>query len=73
MYRALRQTLTLNWFNFYSPTDSDGYMKFRATYSPVDEWQINGGANLFYGDEPHTFYSQFNDASNVYASFRYFY
>lgn len=73
MYRALRQTLTLNWFNFYSPTDSDGYMKFRATYSPVDDWQVNGGFNLFYGDEPHTFYSQFEDASNVYASFRYFY
>ncbi|NVK57058.1 MAG: hypothetical protein HWE26_15750 [Alteromonadaceae bacterium] len=73
VYRALRQTLTLNWFNFYSTTDSDGYMKFRATYSPVDQWQLNGGFNYFYGSQPHTFYAQFKDASNVHASFRYYY
>lgn len=73
IYRALRQTLTLNWFNFYSPSDQDGYMKFRATYSPVDDWQLCGGFNWFYGKDPHTFYSQFEDASNVHASFRYFY
>jgi hypothetical protein len=73
VYRAMRQTLTLQWFNFYSPTDNDGYTRFRATYSPVDEWQVNGGMNLFYGEEPHTFYSQFKDGSNLYAAFRYFF
>ncbi|MDC8832013.1 hypothetical protein [Alteromonas gilva] len=73
VYRTLRQSLTLNWFNFHSTTDRDGYMRFRASYSPVDQWQLNSGFNWFYGDEAHTFYSQFRDASNVYASFRYFY
>ncbi|WP_026376147.1 hypothetical protein [Aestuariibacter salexigens] len=73
MYRALRQTLTLNWFNFYSPTDSDGYMRFRATYKPVDEWSVSGGLNWFYGDESHTFFNQFEDASNAYMAFRYYY
>lgn len=72
-YRALRQTLTVQWFNFYSPTDKDGYSRLRVTYSPVDQWQVYGGVNGFYKDKPHTFYGQFSDASNVFAGFRYFY
>lgn len=72
-YQAWRQTLSLQAFNFYSPTDGDGYLRLKATWSPVDTWQLGGGLNLFYGDEPHTFYSQFRDASNVYASFRYYF
>lgn len=72
-YQALQQTLVLHAFNFYSPTDEDGFLRFRATYSPVDTWQVSGGVNLFYGDAPHTFYNQFRDGSNVYASFRYFF
>jgi len=73
IYRALQQTLTLNAFNFYSPTDNDGYLRVKATYSPVDSWQVSGGVNVFYGDKDHTFYAQFNDASNVFLSFRYYY
>mgnify|MGYP000285908050 CR=1 FL=1 len=72
-YQALQQTLVLHAFNFWSPTDDDGFLRFRATYSPTDKWQVSGGMNLFYGDEAHTFYGQFEDASNVYASFRYFF
>ena len=72
-YQAWRQTLSLQAFNFYSPTDGDGYLRLKATWSPVDTWQLSGGLNLFYGDELHTFYSQFRDASNVYASFRYYF
>ena len=72
-WQAWRQTLTLNSFLFYSPTDSDGYLKASASYSPTDKWQVRGGVNLFSGDEPHTFFAQFEDASNVYFAFRYFY
>lgn len=73
VYRAMRQTLTLQVFNFYSPTDEDGYLRLKATYSPGDKWQLSGGVNGFYGNEAQTFYSQFRDASNVYMSFRWFY
>ena len=73
VYRAMRQTLTLQDFNFYSPTDEDGYLRVKATYSPGDKWQASAGVNGFYGSENHTFYSQFRDASNVYVSFRWFY
>jgi len=72
-YRVMQQTLTLSAFNFYSTTDSDGYLKLSADYSPVDEWRLSGGFNVFYGDEPFTFFNQFEDASNVFVRFRYFY
>ncbi|MBU2978114.1 hypothetical protein [Alteromonas sp. C1M14] len=72
-YLALQQTLTLQLFNFYSPSDNDGYLRLRGTYSPTDRWQISGGVNGFYGDETYTFYSQFKDGSNVYLAFRYFF
>ncbi|MCY7296803.1 hypothetical protein [Alteromonas sp. a30] len=73
IYRALRQTLTFNLFNFYSPSDEDGYLRFRSTYSPVDQWSISAGVNVFYGDKKHTFFNQFDDASNGFLSYRYYY
>lgn len=73
MYRALQQTLTLNAFNFYSTSDHDGYLKLSADYSPTDKWRLSGGLNLFYGDVKHTFFSQFEDASNGFVRFRLFY
>lgn len=73
IYRALRQTLSINWFNFYSPSDEDGYMRFRTTYSPVDQWRISAGINLFYGKNKHTFFNQFEDASNGFLSYRYYF
>ncbi|MEP4891985.1 MAG: hypothetical protein ABJV04_18325 [Aliiglaciecola sp.] len=73
VYRLMQQTLTINAFNFYSTSDKDGFLKLRVDYSPVDQWRLATGMNLFYGDDNHTFYNQFEDASNFYASFKYFY
>jgi hypothetical protein len=72
-YRALQQTLTLNLFNFYSTSDDDGYLKFNVDYSPVDQWKLSAGFNVFYGEEPYTFFNQFEDASNLFARFKYYY
>lgn len=72
-YMALRQTLMVNAFLFYSPTDSDGYLKANVTYSPGDTWQLRSGINLFKGNNPNTFWGQFEDASNAYVALRYFY
>jgi hypothetical protein len=73
MYRALQQTLILNLFNFYSTSDDDGYLKMSADYSPVDEWQLSAGVNLFYGEQPYSFFNQFEDASNAFVRFKYYY
>lgn len=72
-YRALQQTLTLNLFNFYSTSDSDGYLKLSGDYSPSDNWRLSAGMNVFYGEQAHTFYNQFEDASNAFVRFRVFY
>ena len=73
MYRAMQQTLTLNAFNFYSTSDKDGYLKLSADYSPVDQWQLSGGFNLFYGEDRFSFFKQFEDASNAFVRFKYYY
>ena len=73
MYRAMQQTLTLNAFNFYSTSDEDGYLKLSADYSPVDQWQLSGGFNVFYGKERFSFFNQFEDASNAFVRFKYYY
>jgi hypothetical protein len=73
MYRAMQQTLTLNVFNFYSTSDEDGYLKLSADYSPVDQWQLSGGFNGFYGKERFSFFNQFEDASNAFVRFKYYY
>lgn len=72
-WQAWRQTLTVNGFLFVSPSDHDGYLKANITYAPTDDWQVRGGVNLFRGDDEFTFFGQFEDASNVYFAFRYFY
>ena len=72
-YKGMQQALVLNAFNFYSTTDQDGYLKVSAEYSPVDLWRLSGGLNIFYGKQPFTFWGQFEDASNLFVRFRYFY
>jgi hypothetical protein len=72
-WMGMRQTLTLNGFLFYSPSDDDGYLKATMTYSPTDKWQLRTGINVFAGNEPYTFWGQFEDASNVYAAYRHFF
>ncbi|MFT5713148.1 MAG: hypothetical protein ACI9DQ_001560, partial [Glaciecola sp.] len=73
MYRLLQQTLTLNAFNFYSTSDEDGYLKLSADYSPVDQWRLSGGLNVFYGKERFSFFNQFEDAGNAFVRFKYYY
>jgi hypothetical protein len=66
----MNQNLTLSLFNFYSPSDEDGYMRPKINYKFTDSWQGEIGGNVFYGSEKHTFFGQFEDNSNVYMSLR---
>jgi hypothetical protein len=72
-YRLKQDKLTLSLFTFYSPSDSDFYIRSVVTYRYSDEWSLTGGANLFGGDKSHTFFNQFSDNSNAYVRFRYSY
>ena len=69
-YRTWRDTLHLQWFNFYSPSDEDGFAKLKATYQPNDKWQTTIGINKFWGRQSTSFFGQFEHASNVYLSLR---
>jgi hypothetical protein len=48
-YLMLDQKLILSWFNFYSPTDSDGFIKSKITYKITDNLALDGGANILFG------------------------
>lgn len=67
----MNQNLTLSAFNFYSPSDQDGYMRAKASYKLNDSWTLDAGGNVFYGEKQESFFAQFEDASNIYISARF--
>ncbi len=66
-----QQTLTLSLFSYWSPTDQDYYLRPNLKYKLTDDWLLTAGGNLFGGRRPHTFFSQLEDNSNLYAGLRY--
>ena len=72
-YRAGRDKYTWSLFTFFSPSDSDFYMRPVFTYRYSDAWSLTAGANLFGGNDGHTFFKQLQDASNAYLRFKYSY
>lgn len=69
-YFALNQNLELSLFLYGSPNESDLYVRPRANYKVTQNAALFIGGNLFIGDEDHTFFGQFEDASNLYAGWR---
>jgi len=67
----MSQNLELSFFAFYSPSDRDAYLRPRAHYKIDDHWSVELGGNVFVGNDPHTFFGQFEDNTNVYAGVRY--
>ncbi len=67
----LQQTLTLSLFGYWSPSDEDYYLRPNLKYKLTDNWLLTAGGNLFGGQQPHTFFAQLEDNSNVYAGIRY--
>ena len=66
----LEQRLRLSLFAFYSPSDSDAYLRPSASYAIDDSWTAAVGANVFVGRDQHTFFGQFENDSNVFLSLR---
>ena len=72
-YRLMQDNLILSWFGFWSPSDEDYYLRPSAKYRIDDAWSVTVGANIFGGRQRHSFFGQFEDASNIYARLRYAY
>jgi hypothetical protein len=67
----MNQNLMLSLFAFYSPSDSDAYLRPRLSYKVTDHWTVDVGGNVFFGARRHTFFGQFGNNTNVYAAVRY--
>ena len=67
----MNQNLRLSFFAFYSPTDSDAYIRPSVNYKIDDHWTAEVGGNVFLSDQPYTFFGQFRNNTNVYVSLRY--
>ena len=67
----LNQNLRLSLFTYYSPSDSDAYMRPNISYKIDDHWTVEFGGNVFLGNDDHTFFNQFARNTNVYAAMRY--
>ncbi|UCD51646.1 MAG: hypothetical protein JSW27_03250, partial [Phycisphaerales bacterium] len=67
----MNQNLRLSLFTYYSPSDEDVYMRPIANYKASDSLAVEVGSNIFFGDEPYTFFGQFEDNTNAYLAVRY--
>ena len=67
----MNQNLKLSFFAYYSPTDSDAYLRPKISYKIDDHWTAELGGNVFFGTSDHTFFGQFEKNTNVYAALRY--
>jgi len=65
------QNLTCSLFTYFSPSDKDVYMRPNINYKVSDNLAVEAGANIFFGDYPHTFFSQFQNNTNIYTAVRY--
>ncbi len=65
------QNLRASVFAYYSPTDGDASLRPRLHYTVTDRWAGEVGGTVFLGEEEHTFFSQFETASNVFGSIRF--
>ncbi len=69
--KLMNQDLTLSLFAFYSPSDTDAYLRPKINYRIDDHWSVEVGGNIFLGRQDYTFFGQFERNSNVYAALRY--
>jgi hypothetical protein len=67
----MKQNLMLSLFSYWSPTDKDAYLRPKMHYKIDDAWSVDLGANIFLGEDQHTFFGQFERNNNVFAGVRY--
>ncbi len=67
----MNQNLRLSLFTYYSPSDRDVYMRPNIHYKANDNVAVELGANIFKGEQPYTFFGQFEENTNVYGAVRY--
>jgi len=56
---------------YYCPTDTDLYLRPTIHYTVNDFFTMIAGANLFVGNEDHTYWGQYERDSNLYGGIQY--
>ncbi len=67
----MNQNLELSLSSYYSPSDRDAYLRPNIRYKYTDKITLVTGANIFSGEESHTFWGQFENNTNIYTAIRY--
>lgn len=70
-HQALQQRLLNQLMIFYSPSDSDHYLRYQSQYTLADRWKLITGVNWFGGDNQETFFAQLTDNSNLFFRAQY--
>lgn len=65
------ETVEAGVFVFYSPTDSDAYIRPSVSYKATDALKLTAGANVFTGRYDHTEFGQIERNDNLYVRLRY--
>lgn len=65
------QTVMVSLFNFYSPSDQDGYFRFSVAYDMTDAWKLTVGANIPWGESDMTEFGQMKENKNIFLRLRY--
>lgn len=67
----MNQNLNMSLFTFFSPSESDMYIRPKVAYKFDDHWTAEIGGNIFCGRNEYTFFGQFADNTNAYVALRY--
>ena len=66
-----RQTVTVALFNFWSPSDKDGYLRPSVSWQATDRWSLVTGLNIPWGDDDYTEFGQMKNNRSAYFRSRY--
>ncbi|MCA9400761.1 MAG: hypothetical protein KC713_03980 [Candidatus Omnitrophica bacterium] len=69
--QMLNQTLLLSLFNFYSPSDHDGYVRPSVSYDINDQWEATADGNFPWGEDDNTEFGMMKRNKNVFLRIRY--
>ncbi|MFA5117299.1 MAG: hypothetical protein WC695_00435 [Candidatus Omnitrophota bacterium] len=65
------QTVMLGIFNFWSPSDKDGYARLSCSYDITDQWKFVLGVNIPWGEDEITDFGMMKKNKNAFVRLRY--
>ncbi len=65
------QTVMVGLFNFWSPSDKDGYARATCSYDISDQWKFVFGVNIPWGEDDITDFGMMKRDKNAFVRLRY--